>query len=271
MQAFILAAGLGTRLRPLTDTKPKALIEVGGVTLLERLIIKLKAAGFDHIVINTHHFAQQIYDFVKEKDNFGINILFSDETDLLRDTGGAIKLALDRGLLTEPFLIHNVDIISNLDLNAYYHDFLRSTNENNKYSVLTELEVESKASLVVKQRDTQRYLLFDDAMKLRGWENIKTNEFKPEGLRSYIENLRVDTPVNEGNIPKDMPFRRFAFSGIHMISPQVATYMKGWPARFSIIDFYLSIIDRSLITGYSPEGLDIIDVGKVDEIERFFI
>lgn len=242
MQALILAAGLGTRLKPLTDTKPKALIEVNGVPLIERLILKLASEGFNHIVINIHHFSDQIIDFIRGKNNFGLNILFSDETDLLRDTGGAIKLALENRLLTEPFLIHNVDIISDLNIKEFYDSFTKSRKTDPLHI----------ASLLVKQRETKRYLLLDDRMVLRGWKNISTGEIKPASLsENEVQSLR-----------------QLAFSGIHIVSPDIKNYMVDWPERFSIIDLYLSMIGKATISGYCQDNMEIIDVGKVETLEK---
>src|ERR1035437_9615569 len=126
MKAMIFAAGLGTRLKPVTDNLPKALVPIAGKPLLEWVILKLKAAGFDEIIVNVHHFPNQIIDFLKGNDNFGIRIEISDESDSLLDTGGGIRNAawfFDDG---KPFLIHNVDILSNVDLKALYHQHLRT-------------------------------------------------------------------------------------------------------------------------------------------------
>ena len=156
-QAMIFAAGLGTRLKPLTDTMPKALVRVGGQPLLWHVIQKLKAAGYERIVVNVHHFAEQIVDYLKANDNFGLDIRISDETDGLLETGGGIKKALPLFDSSEPILIHNVDILSNLDLSALPTD---------------------APLLVVSQRKTKRYLQFDDDMRLIGWKNIETCEVK---------------------------------------------------------------------------------------------
>ena len=158
-QAMIFAAGLGTRLKPLTDTMPKALVRVGGQPLLWHVIQKLKAAGYERLVVNVHHFAEQIVDYLKANDNFGLDIRISDETNGLLETGGGIKKALPLFEPSEPILIHNVDILSNLDL--------------------TDSEVRGhEAVLVVSQRKTKRYLQFDDDMRLIGWKNIETGEVK---------------------------------------------------------------------------------------------
>ena len=158
-QAMIFAAGLGTRLKPLTDTMPKALVRVGGQPLLWHVIQKLKAAGYERLVVNVHHFAEQIVDYLKANDNFGLDIRISDETNGLLETGGGIKKALPLFEPSEPILIHNVDILSNLDL--------------------TDSEVRGhEAVLVVSQRKTKRYLQFGDDMRLIGWKNIETGEVK---------------------------------------------------------------------------------------------
>ncbi|MBR7049803.1 MAG: NTP transferase domain-containing protein, partial [Prevotella sp.] len=156
-QAMIFAAGLGTRLKPLTDTMPKALVRVGGKPLLEHVVLRLKDAGYERIVVNVHHFADQIIDFLKEQNNFGLDIRISDEREALLETGGGIKKALPLFDPTEPILIHNVDILSNLDLQSLPTD---------------------APLLVVSQRQTKRYLLFDDDMRLQGWTNIETGEVK---------------------------------------------------------------------------------------------
>ena len=166
---MIFAAGLGTRLRPLTDHTPKALIKVAGKPMLEHVILRLKAAGFDDIVINIHHLGEQIIDFLRDNDNFGINIRISDERDFLLDTGGGIKKAepLFDGS-SEPILIHNADILSDIDLKALYQYHTQSGND---------------ATLLVSHRKTVRYLLFDKpSLRLRGWINKDTLQTKPEGF-----------------------------------------------------------------------------------------
>ncbi|MBR5193864.1 MAG: NTP transferase domain-containing protein, partial [Bacteroidaceae bacterium] len=157
MKAMIFAAGLGTRLKPLTDHMPKALVPVAGKPMLEHVILKLIASGFDEIVINVHHFAEQIIEFLKEKNTFGIKIWISDETEELLDTGGGIKKA--SSLLNEPFLVHNADILSNVDLKALYDFHIASEND---------------ATLLVSPRKTVRYLLFDQTTRLCGWINKDT-------------------------------------------------------------------------------------------------
>ena len=232
-QAMIFAAGLGTRLKPLTDHMPKALVEVGGVTLLERVITNLKAAGMERIIINVHHFADMIEQFLKDHDNFGTDIRVSDERSGLLETGGGLKHAAGLFYKDDTILIHNVDILSNVDLSALYK----------KGS-------EHDAVLVVSERKTKRYLLFDDEMRLRGWTNIETGEVK-----SAFGNIN----------PKD--YRMYAFSGIHTFSPALLDKMKEYPDKFGIIDFYLKACAEADIRGYVKNDLLLMDVGKAETIE----
>ena len=160
---MIFAAGLGTRLKPLTDTTPQALVRVGEQPLLWPVLTKLRAAGFERIVINVHHFAQQIVDYIGANQSFGLDIRFSDETGGLLETGGGIKKALPLFNPSEPILIHNVDILSNLDLSALPLD---------------------APLLVVSRRQTKRYLQFDDSMRLVGWKNVETGEVKGREAQS---------------------------------------------------------------------------------------
>lgn len=162
-QAMIFAAGLGTRLKPLTDTMPKALVPVGGQPLLWHVIMKLKDSGFERIVVNVHHFAQQIIDYLAANQNFGLDIRISDESEKLLETGGGIKKALPLFDPHSPILIHNVDILSNVDL--------------------SQLDVDVP-TLVVSERKTKRYLQFDESMQLIGWKNIETGEVKGREGRS---------------------------------------------------------------------------------------
>ena len=156
---MIFAAGLGTRLRPLTDNMPKALVSVAGKTMLERVILKLKDAGFHDITINIHHFGSQIIDFLRANQNFGVDIHISDERGELLDTGGGIKKARPLLESNEPFLIHNADILTDLDLNAFYHHHLES---------------DADATLLTNHRKTSRYLLMNQDNRLCGWTNIST-------------------------------------------------------------------------------------------------
>ena len=227
MKAMILAAGMGTRLLPLTEHTPKALIRAGGVSLLERLIIRLKEQGFRQLVINVHHHAGQIIDFLEEKDHFGLQIDISDESGLLLDTGGAILRAAPLLGNDSPFLVHNVDVISGIDLAGLYRSHLRH---------------QALATLAVRNRETTRYLLFNDKLCLRGWENPATGERIPS------------TPEKEAVV-------RLAFSGIHVISPGIFSLFTE-TGRFSIIGTYLRLCREHPIRAYRhDEGL-WIDAGK---------
>lgn len=232
MQAMIFAAGLGTRLKPLTDTMPKALVRVDGIPLIEHVAEKMKCAGVERIVVNVHHFAGQVIRFLHDNGNFGMDIRISDESDMLLDTGGGIKKALPMFIPDEPVLIHNVDILSNVDLRWLYekHDG-------------------ADATLLVSRRATKRYLLFDDDMRLVGWTNVETGEVKSPYPRLDVRACRM-----------------FAFSGIHVFSPRLFPLMDGFPEKFGIIDFYLRVCDTAVIRGCVKEDLKLLDVGKLDTL-----
>jgi NDP-sugar pyrophosphorylase family protein len=240
-QAMILAAGLGTRLKPLTDTMPKALVPVNGTPLLDLNIRRLMEQGYDRFVVNIHHFAQQIVDYVRQQD-YAPLVHFSDETEQLLETGGGLKKAQNLFRDDEPILIHNVDILDNVD----YEWFARQH------------QPDEDAVLLVSQRKTKRYLLFDNAMHLMGWKNIETGEIKSPyeyvrrtGLSQHGESLNM-----------------FAFSGIHSFSPRLFSLMDRFPDRFPIIDFYLSVCHRSPIVGLVKQDLQLMDVGKIETLDQ---
>nr|WP_297651847.1 nucleotidyltransferase family protein [uncultured Prevotella sp.] len=233
MQAMIFAAGLGTRLKPLTDRIPKALVRVGGEPLLKRVIFQLKDAGFTRIVVNVHHFSNQIIDYLRDNDNFGLDIRISDETDKLLETGGGIKKAWPLFDQTEPILIHNVDILSNVDLKKFYQPLPLA------------------ARLLVSERKTKRYLLFDDTMRLVGWTNIETGEVK--------------SPYKDLDPKK---YKMYAFSGIHMVAPSLFPLMDDEPDKFPIMDFYLKHCDKVRIEGYVKNDLKLMDVGKQETLRE---
>jgi NDP-sugar pyrophosphorylase family protein len=238
MKAMIFAAGLGTRLKPLTDTMPKALVPVCGQPLLYHVITKLIAAGYDDIVVNVHHFPDRIIHYLHSHD-FGVRISVSDERDFLRETGGGIKYAAP--LLKEsenrPFLVHNVDIVSNLDLK-----WLRVQHRPG-----------ALATVVVSERKTQRYLLFDDDGRLKGWTNIATGE-----VRSPYPDIDPDR------------CRKLAFAGIHLISPAVfeAFDRLGFGDRFSIMDFYIRACAAYPIYTAVPQDFTMVDVGKKETLSE---
>ena len=238
---MILAAGLGTRLKPLTDTMPKALVPVGGRPLLDLNIRKLQSQGYDRFVVNIHHFAQQIVNYVGQQD-YAPLVHFSDETEALLETGGGLKKAAPLFVDDEPVLIHNVDILDNVD----YGWFSRQH------------QADEDAVLLVSRRKTKRYLLFDNAMRLMGWKNIETGEIK-----SPYEYIRRTGLSQHGE-----PLNMFAFSGIHSFSPRLFALMDRFPDRFSIIDFYLSVCHRSHIVGLVKDDLRLLDVGKLDTLEQ---
>lgn len=254
---MIFAAGLGTRLKPLTDTMPKALVRVGGEPLIKRVIMNLAAAGVDRIVVNVHHFAEQIIDYLKDNDNFGLDIRISDETAGLLETGGGIKKAAPLFDPAAPMLIHNVDILSNVNLSEFYQIASRSEESEGGSEKGRVKSEESNccgavdAVLLVSWRKTKRYLLFNDDMKLVGWTNIETGE--------------VRSPYPELN-PKKC--RMYAFAGIHALSPRLLKMMDEFPDRFGIIDFYLKACATHNIKGYVKDDLKLMDIGKLDTLAQ---
>ena len=236
MKAMILAAGAGTRLKPITDKMPKALVPIKGIPMLEHVIMKIKAAGFTNIIVNIHHFGEQIIDFLAAKDNFGMDIKISDERDYLLDTGGGIKHANCYLNDDEPFLVHNVDILSDVDLQEMYREHINS---------------KALATLLVSQRQTSRQLLFDKEDRLCGWQNRETGEVK-----SYVP--QFDPSIHF----------EYAFGGIHVVSPEIFNRMEDWIGKFSIIDFYLSICAENHIGIYTGNNIQLIDAGKPKELEE---
>lgn len=243
MNVLIFAAGLGTRLKPLTDSMPKALVPIDGKPLLGWLLEKLENAvcGSErkddglNVVVNIHHFGEQIIDFV-EKSRWNTDVRFSDERDMLLETGGGLKKALPLFESSDPVLVHNVDILSNVDINGFY--------EGHKAD-------DALVTMLVSERKTKRYLLFDDSNRLVGWTNIETGEVK-----SPFCNLDVAA------------CHRYAFSGIQVVSPKILRFMDGWEGKFSVIDFYLSICDKVCIRCDLKKDLRLLDVGKLDSIAQ---
>ncbi|MBR1548858.1 MAG: nucleotidyltransferase family protein, partial [Prevotella sp.] len=256
-QTFILAAGLGTRLRPLTDTMPKALVPVGGQPLLDLNIRRLQQCGYDRFVVNIHHFADQIREYVAQQD-YATLVHFSDETDQLLETGGGLKKAAPLFADEEPILIHNVDILDNVD----YDWFSRQH------------QADEDAVLLVSRRKTKRYLLFDNAMRLMGWKNVETGQVKSpypwlrESEFTIDEDLKVSAQTDSQLSALNYQLNAFAFSGIHSFSPRLFALMERFPERFGIIDFYLSVCHRSRIVGLPKDDLQVLDVGKLDSLEQ---
>ncbi|HPC36703.1 MAG TPA: nucleotidyltransferase family protein [Candidatus Marinimicrobia bacterium] len=233
MKALILAAGIGKRLRPLTNRTPKALIEIGGRPLLHIAIEYLAKYGFDEIIINVHHYADQIIKYLEVNQYFGHNILISDETDQLLDTGGALKKTAWFFDDDKPFLIYNVDILCDLDLGQFYRHHQESG---------------ALATLAVRKRASERYLLFDEANILCGWQNFKTGEI-------------VQTR------PSDLPPRQLAFSGISVLSPEILRHL---PRKnvFSLIDLYLRLAPKYTIKGFQHNESLWLDVGNPENLAK---
>jgi len=232
MKAMILAAGLGTRLKPFTDDKPKALVKIGDKTLLEHTILRLKENGFTEIVVNVHHFAQMVIDFLNSND-FGVKIYISDESDWLLDTGGGILKAAQYLNGDEPFLVHNVDIITDIDLRQFYKTYSTSCNV---------------ATLAVSKRESSRVFMFDDKLSLSGWKNNLTGKMIiPDSSRG--------------------PLSEYAFAGIHLISPKIFNLINS-KGPFSIVDAYLSLCSKYTIQGHDVSSNFVLDVGKPSSIEK---
>ncbi len=233
MKAMILAAGLGTRLRPLTNDRPKALVEISGHTLLEVTIARLRQFGVSEVIINVHHFAEMMIEYLKRKNHFGIRVEISQE-DVLLDTGGGLKKAawfFLEGSSPAPFIVHNVDVVSTIDLGAML-EFHQQSN--------------ALATLAVQERESSRYLLFDEQMQLCGRRFVK--EEKIEMVKSVQQ-------------PKEV-----AFSGIHVISPRLLE-MLSEEGIFSIIESYLRLAGQGeKISGYRAEGAYWRDLGKPENI-----
>lgn len=253
MQSMIFAAGLGTRLKPLTDKIPKALVRVGGKPLIEYALKNLVAAGSKRIVVNVHHFANQIIEYLQQND-FGVNICVSDETEMLLDTGGGIKNAAPFFNTSEPVLIHNVDILSNVDLRALYN-----------YACEAEIEQKVDAVLLVSLRKTKRYLIFNKDMRLVGWTNVDTGEVKSP--YETLHELTFTQPYDNNNVTNEQyGYTLFAFSGIHVIGNKVFEAMNEYSAKFPIMDFYLQYAKDLHFVGKVKNDLKLMDVGKLDTL-----
>ena len=253
MQSMIFAAGLGTRLKPLTDRIPKALVRVGGKPLIEYVLKNLVAAGSKRIVVNVHHFANQIIEYLQQND-FGVDIRVSDETEMLLDTGGGIKNAAPFFNTNEPVLIHNVDILSNVDLRALYN-----------YACEAEIEQKVDAVLLVSLRKTKRYLIFNKDMRLVGWTNVDTGEVKSP--YETLHELTFAQPYDNNNVTNEQyGYTLFAFSGIHVIGNKVFEAMNEYSAKFPIMDFYLQYAKDLHFVGKVKNNLKLMDVGKLDTL-----
>ena len=269
MRAMIFAAGLGTRLKPLTDTLPKALVPLAGKTLLQWQIERLKAAGITDIVVNVHHFPDMIINYLRDNDNFGCRIAVSDERDMLLETGGGLRKAKslllgigsrESGNNDEPILISNVDILSNIDLPT----------------LLQAYNPEEMGVVVVSPRDTQRYLLFDETNRLCGWTNIATGEIRPASL---VSSLNILPPTGEADLQAKPTYQLqrsdlspLAFSGMQVLNPRIFDVMDKVVAekgdKFSLIDLYLSIAEKEILRAFIPENYRMMDVGKIAQLSE---
>ena len=269
MRAMIFAAGLGTRLKPLTDTLPKALVPLAGKTLLQWQIERLKAAGITDIVVNVHHFPDMIINYLRDNDNFGCRIAVSDERDMLLETGGSLRKAKslllgigsrESGNNDEPILICNVDILSNIDLPT----------------LLQAYNPEEMGVVVVSPRDTQRYLLFDETNRLCGWTNIATGEIRPASL---VSSLNILPPTGEADLQAKPTYQLqrsdlspLAFSGMQVLNPRIFDVMDKVVAekgdKFSLIDLYLSIAEKEILRAFIPENYRMMDVGKIAQLSE---
>ena len=252
MNVLIFAAGLGTRLRPLTDAMPKALVPVGGKPLLQLLIEKLKAANSQqpianslHIVVNVHHFADMVIDFLRQHDNFGVDIRVSDERDMLLETGGGLKKALPLFPNDDPVLIHNVDIFSNVDLAAFYAQ--------------AKANADAAATLLVgTHKEAYRFLIFNEDGNLVGWTNTNTGEYRGPIKDRLSQLSSLNSKVHT-----------YAFSGIHVVNPKIIQpLMHEWEGKFSITDFYLSACETAEIKACVYPELKMIDVGTVEMLNK---
>ena len=229
MKAMLFAAGLGTRLKPFTENHPKALAPVNGKPLLQRSIEYLKSFGITEIVVNVFHFADQIIDFLKENDNFGITIHISDERPEVLETGGGLVNA--KHFFDEDFLVMNVDILTDLNIT----DFIKAHQENN-----------ALVTLAVSDRTSSRKLFFNEANALKGWKNLNTNE----------EIKAIDSLDN---------CKELAFSGIHLIKPELFDFITE-TGKFSIMKVYMELMKSETILGFDHSGGILIDVGRPSSV-----
>jgi N-acetyl-alpha-D-muramate 1-phosphate uridylyltransferase len=230
MKAMIFAAGLGTRLKPFTQDHPKALALVNNKSLLQRNIEYLKSFGIHEFVINVHHFPEQIIAFLKAHGNFNCRIMISDETDALLETGGGLKKAAPLLKGNDPFVVMNVDMLTNLDIAK-----MLASHKSDK----------PITTLAVTNRSTSRYFLFNEKNELCGWKNTKTGEEKI---------IRKEAKL----VPR-------AFSGIHIMDPAIFDLITK-EGKFSLVDVYLELCAHKTIMGYDHSSDVLIDVGKPESV-----
>lgn len=240
MKGMVFAAGLGSRLLPLTANRPKALVELNGVAMLERVLLHMKQCGVTEAVVNVHHFADMVCGFLHDNHNFGMHLHISDETPQLLDTGGALVAARRWLNGDEPILLHNADIITNADLGDIERRHTATS---------------ADATLMVAQRPSSRLLLFDDDMQMHGWADMRSGTVRPANL---------DT---SGLTP-------LAFGGVHIVSPRLLSdlclYAGSLPTPvFSIIDYYIAACSRMRLRGLlQPSGTIWHDIGTVEKLHK---
>lgn len=238
MKAMIFAAGLGSRLKPFTDSHPKALAEVNGKTLLERNILYLQKFGIKDVIVNLHHFADQIVSAIEKNNGWGSRITVSDERAEVLETGGGLKKAASYFEAERTFVVMNVDILTDFDL----MEMIRSHQQEKPL-----------ATLAVTQRKSSRYFLFDEYDKLCGWRNVQTGEEKPADLKQTHEDYDL--------------LKERAFSGIHVISTNIFSLMQQ-EGKFSMVEVYLDLMKKNRINSFDHSGGILIDVGKPENVEK---
>lgn len=240
MKAMIFAAGIGSRLKPYTDSHPKALAPVGGIPALERVLLRVRDAGIRDVVVNVHHFASQISDFLARNLYFGLDITISDETDCLLDTGGGLLKAEPFLYGSEPILLHNADIVTDI-----------SISEMERFHLSRDADV----TLMVASRESSRMLYFSEDNSLQGWQNLISGKRIPDNV-----NFESSTPL--------------AFGGVHIVSPGIFPFLRqyekkiaGYGNPFSIMPFYLSLVGRINIYGWCPEKpFKWFDIGSPEKL-----
>lgn len=266
MKAIIFAAGLGTRLRPFTLSHPKALVEVGNKSMLQHAIERIKLAGINDIIVNVHHFAQQIIDTLEANDGFGANVSISDERNMLLDTGGGIAHAADFLRDSESFVAYNADILSDFSLDRM---------------IATHNTTGADATLLAWERNSSRRLYFDTENRLCGWQNLNTGECQPAGftpLYSPNSAARAERLCMEDSTQHIVecnyltPLQPLAFGGIHIISQKTLELLvkqSQLTPVFSITPFYLENINNLDIRSFSPtEKFHWFDVGRNETLEQ---
>lgn len=238
MKGMIFAAGIGSRLKPLTNHLPKALININGKPMLEHVILRMKECGVSKIIINTHHLAYQIADFIERNENFGLNIIISEEKELL-DTGGGIINARKFLEGDEAILMYNSDIFSNFPLNEMTDYHIENGND---------------VTLLTQQRNTSRYLLFDSDCRMHGWMKNNGMEIKPVGL-DYTK------------------YKPLAFGGVHIMNPEILDRLDRYAFAkgriFSITSFYIDCCREIKIKAYQPVNeYEWYDIGKPEILEK---